>query len=261
MSHAPFVGIDIGGTYTKLARSSSLQAPALVDKFTFPTTPHFKTNYKSIVEYIDNSGPASGIGICIPGNMNRDHTMAVSTKNIPGYINQPLPALLVNRYHCSCRMENDGIGAALAEAYYGTVKKEDFVFIIWGTGLGGTSVVFQDGKPHATKLDRTTYRQSWEDACGGHNLQKKYGKTADQFTDEDWDEIMNAFSKELLTFTQKFKTSRIIFGGGIAYKQSRRLEQVFKRLHQEHQDMPDMRLSQFGMDTGLYGALGLIKTS
>ena len=164
-----------------------------------------------------------------------------------------------NKYQCDVRMDNDAAVAALGEALYGTTKKNDFVYIIWGTGVGGASVVYRDGIASSTPLAWEKYLQTWEGTCGGNSVRKIYGKPAEQLNEEEWKNVMSGFSKEMLSFVHQTKPKRIIFGGGIAMKQAIRLHQLTTQLQHNMPQAPIIEISKLGEDAGLYGALGLLK--
>lgn len=254
------IGIDIGGTNTRLVRTSSVENPHLLDKYIFPTTKNFQVDYQKIVTYINTFSQVKGIGIGIPGNLLKDKSVVTDALYVPGHIRQPIPLLLREKFHCPVVMDNDAVVAALGEASYGIKKKTDFIYIIWGTGIGGAFVTYVHGLPKVTPIDWTTYLQQWNNLCGSKSLTKRFGKNPASLHEEEWQEIMNDFMNELVTFTRRLKSQKIIFGGGIAVKQQYRLirmiEQHKKRLPSIH-----IRISALGEDAGLYGAIGLISAS
>lgn len=260
MSVERFIGIDIGGTNTRIVHSPSLETPVLEEKAVFSTTKNFEQDYQRITKYINANVPIKGVGISIPGNLNEDRSMVSYAIHIPAYMNRPLPALLRERYNCEIRMDNDAAVAALGEAFYGTIDKSDFTYIIWGTGVGGATVVYQDDTTNSAPLDWKRYLQTWDEICGGNSLRKKYGKPAEQLSDWEWREVMKFFSGELLSFVDKLQPRRIIFGGGIAMKQAIGLINLVDQLHGRFpHKLPLIEISKLGEDAGLYGALGLLK--
>lgn len=259
MAGERFIGIDIGGTQTRIVYSPSLEPPLLEGKTIFPTTNNFEQDYQRITQYVDTKAPINGVGISIPGNLSEDKSTVVYAVHVPGYMDKPLSRLLHEQYQCDVRMDNDAAVVALGEALYGTTEKNDFAYIIWGTGVGGASVVYQGGIATSTPLDWEKYLQTWDETCGGNSVKKIYGKPAEQLNYEEWENVMSGFSKEMLSFIDKTKPKRIIFGGGIAMKQAIRLHQLTTQLQHDMPQVPTIEISKLGEDAGLYGALGLLK--
>lgn len=252
-----YIGIDIGGTKTRLAVSLRLDNPEVVDRKEFVTSDNFERNYQNLLGYIDLKTQIAGIGISIPGDLDADKSMVVKNANsIPCYLGVPLKKLLLERYKCPVQMENDGTTAALGEAIYGNGKGVDFAYITWGTGVGGALVKYINGKPVAPQLDWDKYLYTWEHACGGKYIEKLYGKPAKLLTESEWGEVFRAFQKELFVFIDKLHPQRVIFGGGISLKQSGRLQQIAKRINDKK---ITIEISGLGEDTGLLGAFALIR--
>jgi len=252
-----FIGIDIGGTRTRLAASLGLDKPEVEDRKEFVTSDNFERNLQNLFSYIDLKTQIAGIGVSIPGDLNADKSMVVRNANYtPCYLRSPLKKLLLERYRCPVQMDNDGVAGALGEAVYGNGKGIDFAYITWGTGIGGALVKYINGKLVTSQLDWDKYLCTWEHACGGKYLEKMYGKPAKLLTQSEWGTVMETFQKELLVFIDKVHFQRVIFGGGISLNQSARLQQVAKQINDYK---IKMEISGLGEDTGLLGAFALIR--
>jgi predicted NBD/HSP70 family sugar kinase len=110
----------------------------------------------------------------------------------------------------------------------------------------------------AVKLNWYQYFDSWEQACGGNAIRKHFKKSAQLLNEEEWKEVMKKFAQHLLTFCENTKPSLVIFGGGIAFKQTSRLYSSIHAQILEHK-LPEIQISALGEDAGLYGAFGLLK--
>jgi hypothetical protein len=248
-----YIGIDIGGTRTRLASSSRLDSPQISDRKEFSTSDSFDENFQEIVGYIDSKKQIEGIGISIPGDLSPDKSTVIKNAHHTScYLNSLFKKLLSEKYGCPVQMDNDGAVGALGEAVYGNGKGIDFAYITWGTGIGGALVKFVNEKPTVSQLDLDKYLLVWEKACGGENIEKLYGKSADQLTDIEWSEVFESFRKELRDFVDKIHPQRVIFGGGISVSQSSRLLQI---------SCPGVtiEITGLGEDTGLFGAFALIR--
>lgn len=248
-----FVGIDIGGTSTRIASSSSLENIKIENRFEFKNTHDFDSDFGMIVKTIKNiANKVSSIGIGIPGDLGLDKTIVKDTTHNHEYENISFLETLKQTFNCKAFMDNDGAAAALGVAYYDNSNKNDFEYITWGTGIGGASVRWTNGRAIATKLDWDINFDSWEDVCGGRKLEQRFGKTGDKLTDKEWGEVMGDFKSYLSEFVARNKCSNIVFGGGVATKQKDRLMNL---------KLQNVRLSVSGLgeDTGLYGAFALAK--
>lgn len=247
-----YIGIDLGGTRCRIGASNKLDRLTNFVRKDFLLTHDFEKDFATIVTIIHklSQGKVQGIGIGTPGAFDKDKTMITSNaRNIQEWINKPITKLLNNIFNCSVSLENDGVTAALGEAYFGENKHKEFVYVIWGTGVGGAKVNWQHDKAEVQKLDWYEYFETWEQSCGGNAIKKNFGKPAEMLSENEWQEVMQSFSKEFNIFLQKQPTSLVVFGGGIAIQQAERLKNL---------NNPLIKISQLGDNAGLHGALSLL---
>ena len=203
-----------------------------------------------------------GIGIGIPGRLNKDNTSITNSRTITQWIDKPIVETLKKEFNCSVKMNNDPYCAALSEAL--VVQQKDFFFIILGTGIGAAKVSYNNGKPHILKFsnkEHADYLHPWQKDCGGRWIAEKYGKSASELSNAEWSIIMERFYIHSLYFIEKLQPPSLVFSGGIAVKQWSRLQVVFTRLKAEHPAYKDLNieLAHYGEDAGLYGALNLLE--
>lgn len=256
-----YIGIDIGGTNARVAVSSTLENIIGFTKKEFKLTHNFDQDFSHLTEVIKElvQGKVDAIGVGIPGDLNKKKTTFVSpSKNLAEWSDKPIHKMLTEAFHCRVILENDAVIAAIAEAYFGKGKGKDFIYIIWGTGIGGAIVHWEEKRACLVKLDWYQYFQSWEHDCGGKEIQKHLEKSADLLSEKQWQEIIKNFSNHFLEFCKKTNPSLIVFGGGIAVKQFDRLYNLMQTFSQVNL-LPEIQLSALGEDTGLYGAFGLLK--
>lgn len=254
-----YIAIDIGGTNIRLASTNSLDNPIFENRKQFGNTHSFDTNFKNILNYIDSLGnKISGIGISIPGAIDEAKSMVIKGHNIPEFIDKPIKELLMNRYKCKVALDNDGVAMAWGETRYGEGKNTDFIYLIWGTGMGGASVKYSDGKYIITKLERhqNTNLATWEEACGGRSIEKLYKKQALELDENEWQEVMKKFLQNLSEFISTVKPKMIIFGGGIAEGRSLSIDRISAQL-----SLPIIKVTSLADDAGLFGAMALLKKS
>jgi len=256
-----YIGIDIGGTNARVAASSTCSNITNLTKKEFTLTHSFEQDFSHIIQIITElgQGKVEAIGMGVPGDLNTEKTIFVSpSKNLDEWSYKPIHTLLTEAFHCPVILENDAVVAATAEAYFGKGKDKDFAYIIWGTGIGGAKVHWQKKRADIVKLDWYQYFQTWEHDCGGNEIEKHLGISADALTEEQWQDIIKNFSHQLLKFCQQTHSSLIFFAGGIAVRQLDRVRNYLRPLSPESA-LPEIQLSALGEDTGLYGALRLLQ--
>lgn len=248
-----YLGIDIGATRIRLASMDCLENQKIENKTKFLNTHRFENDFFQIVQKAGGiSEDFQGIGIGIPGDLDEKKTTTFNTNNLVEWEGKPILESFKKEFNCPVIMENDAVTAALGEALYSGLKGKCFAYITWGTGIGGAWIRKVDGHMEVSQLTWADYLKSWEIRCGGVSIKRKYERSPEKLTEEEWRIVMKDFSNELIKFTEKLKTEIIVFGGGITNKQAHRLESLKTKL-------PVIRISRLGEDTGLYGAFGLLR--
>lgn len=251
-----YIGIDIGGTTTRIAASTSIDSPLFINKKEFPTLQDFDSNYKKITDYINTiNKPISAIGIGIAGRVNEATSTMIVTINLPQYLNVSLSKLLSDKYKCNVYVRNDGIASTLAEAFY-TNSYDNFMYLTWGTGIAIISLIHNE-KLNVLRLDRNIYFKNWEEEFSGNGIYKKYNKKAELLSSDEWDKIFILFIEKLEGFIHISKTKKIIFAGGVAVKQWNQLESRLLDLSKKME--VTFQLTKLSKDAGLYGAFAILK--
>ena len=146
------IGVDVGG--------SSIKGGAVNDKgevldvFTMvinrydepeKTFGHLADEINKFINTHQYSEPISGVGLGIPGLINKDTGVVASSPNMPKWLNFNIKKCLEEKIKLPIRLVNDASAAALGEAKFGSGRKFKYLIMITlGTGVGG-GIVF-DGK-------------------------------------------------------------------------------------------------------------------
>lgn len=145
MSSKIALGVDIGGTNTKIALVS--EQGVIISSLSFPTQPgdanftHFLHELKAQVTKLfkaanKNINGILGIGIGAP-NANFLTGKIESPTNLKSWGSIDLKTAVENLFQKEVMIENDANIAALGELYWGKGKnKRDFVVLTLGTGVG-----------------------------------------------------------------------------------------------------------------------------
>lgn len=139
------VGVDIGGTSIKLG--------VVNEKGDFEKSLEYDTEsekggqhvLQKLIEKIEQLGDIDAIGISTAGQVDRENGVLVESVNIPDTLNLALKARLEEHFNVAVDVENDVNAAALGEKNFGVGKNlDEFLFITYGTGVGGAIVIDSD---------------------------------------------------------------------------------------------------------------------
>lgn len=154
------LGIDIGGTSTKLAIVARGDG-SILDSQTIPTCnqgapavflPSLYETAHALIESARNQGNIiAGAGIAVAGFLDHRRDRLVYNPNLQPLVDYPLLADLSEHLQMTAVLEVDSNAACVAEAHYGAGRGvARFLSLSIGTGLGGG--ITQNGR-----LLRTSY--------------------------------------------------------------------------------------------------------
>lgn len=147
------IGVDLGGTTVKAGIVSF--DGEIVNQLSIPTEADRGPErvVKQIVKAINKISAKTsgseiiGIGVASPGLVSIDGNTVEAPPNFKDWDSYPLrdSVAIGIANNLPLRIENDANAAALAEAKFGAGRdKTNFLFVIWGTGVGGG--ILLDGK-------------------------------------------------------------------------------------------------------------------
>ena len=249
-----YLGLDIGGTNTRIVTTKSLDHIEFVHDITIPTNTNYQDGEQEIIAVIKQLECAvSGIGIGLPGSIN-DFGQLDGSTNLSDWVDQPLKITLEREFECTVKLKNDAEIGALGEAYYGAGSKHDFLYLTWGTGLGVAQIHWRDGVP---LVSRPADRQSIYDLetfVGGKDIERRFSAAPKDLSAEQWDQVVADLFRHIPSLTDEYKFGMVVIGGGIAVRKKELLESAAKEL-------ADIKVIATNLDgkAGLYGALALCK--
>lgn len=138
------VGIDVGGTKVAAAR---VEGDEIVDRLVEPTE---KASGEALIDQMVRMALAvgapevSGVGAGVASEVDWHSGRVVGSVNIP-LEGLAVRDLLAERTGLPAAIDNDGIAAAVGEAWVDGAPRGDLVMLTIGTGVGGGIVI--DGKP------------------------------------------------------------------------------------------------------------------
>lgn len=138
------IGVDLGGTTIK-AGVVSLEGsilyqnkfPTYADKGPSTVVKQISASVQDALKHTDGAEP-EGIGIGAPGVVD-DAGVVKAPPNFVNWDEVPLKAELGKLFPTvPIGVENDANAAAIAESKFGAgIEYPNFLFVIWGTGVGG----------------------------------------------------------------------------------------------------------------------------
>ncbi|MFN8453016.1 MAG: ROK family protein, partial [Anaerolineae bacterium] len=146
------LGIDIGGTHTKLGlvqADGTVRSPGKIPTNATGSSPDpfFDRLFPAIDELVAAAGAdLIGIGISAHGEVDRERRRPIIAGNTPALRNVDVRGAVERRYSLPVVMNNDLTAHALGEYYFGCGHGiERFMCLAIGTGLGAAVIVA--GKP------------------------------------------------------------------------------------------------------------------
>ena len=273
-----YLAIDVGGTNTRIAISQNLDNPTLLKTATIKTTNNYQKdliNIESTARSLcENNILAIGLGI--PGVINPEKTGLELAPNLSSWNGKSTKRDFENIFGCPTYLDNDARVAALGETVFGYGKSRDFIFIVWGSGIGGTQVIHLRGNLNLFSFEPGhqiirrggIYSSSGqygdlEAYVGGKWIKKLYDIDAQSLNEDQWLEVINNFAQGIINIVAIRPTDLIIFTGGVAINQAERIKQLHDKVAKELKiyPTPEMILSKYGQEIGLYGGLALIKVN
>lgn len=130
-----YIGIDIGGTNTKIGLVS--KDYRLITLCKFPTSNNILNTLFDEIKILFNENYILGIGIGVAGLVSTDGTV-IESPNIPSLNKTPLAFLIMEKFSVKTVVENDATVATIAEANFGEgIGTNRFILLTLGTGIGG----------------------------------------------------------------------------------------------------------------------------
>ena len=185
------IGIDLGGTFIKLAAMDEDQKT-----FGFEQVPTPPAGGLAVAEamvqgaqaVLRNAGirpeDVAGVGIGSPGPLHRDKGVIVASPNIKGFENFPLRDMVAGGLNLPTVLENDANAAAYGEFLCGAGREvNSLVLLTLGTGVGGGIVingkVWHGEHDFAAEIGHMIVRpDGLPCGCGQHGCLEQYASAA-----------------------------------------------------------------------------------
>lgn len=271
-----YISVDIGGTSTRIGVVSS--AKKILQVITLPTHQDFSLSATQLIttlNHLQQKYPnLQGVVLGVPGVM-AESGQIVAASNLVGWEGQNLKQIISTSVHIPVAAINDVELSCLGEAVTQT-QVHDFVFLIWGTGFGGTRLeCVKKNYFHLKGIEIGYLLSDWpkqaissyrdpayiETYLGGGALSEKYGPLA-EISDHDplWQEAARYAALAIHNVAWSVELFDFIFAGGVITKRPWLLESITQHLkhiwYGSADRFPTLCLSANHDDSALYGALG-----
>lgn len=228
-----YIGVDIGGTNTRIAIFKSLDTSdfALIAKF--PSHQSYEEQLHQIIARIRSSNieNLAGIGISVAARIAKDGRTIIVAPNLPEYVDKPFAQDLSDQCACSVRLAHDTVCGLLAEKKFGSLRTVDrCAYLTVSTGTGGA---IQLGKASTALtssieighqvLDGNSLRclcgqvGCLETFTGGRQVELRYGQSTAQITDSAfWETFCDKLAIGLVNLAQLTRIDAVAISGAIA---------------------------------------------
>ena len=187
-----YIGVDLGGTKVAVGKMAggklSEQNSALIDQNSEDPMDAVRLMMDLIGPMLDDR--VRGIGVGVPGLVNRDWGIVYDVLNIPNWKEIPLKAILEEKFKVPVYIDNDANCFAMGEYRYGAESgQSDMVGITLGTGMGAGIVkdgsLIADAHGCSGEFGTMAYLDGiYENYTSGMYFKMKYGKTGEEVAEK-----------------------------------------------------------------------------
>jgi len=260
---------DIGGTKTRIARSTDLEKfdePVIVE-----TPGDAQSGLDLIIKNILELSEGQKIfAVCagIAGVLDSEHKTLLKSFHLPTWQNISIKETLEGKLNTKVYLENDTSIVGLGEAVSGAGRGfSNVVYISISTGIGGVNVI--DGKyvdnkfgyePGFQILNHVT-KENFEDLASGTFVQNKFGMHPKEVAQtENWEPIVDVIAVGLHNSIVHWSPDILVVGGSMSNDlKADILTEKISAIMKIHPSLPVIKIAELGSIGGLYGGLAFLK--
>ena len=230
-----YIGVDIGGTNTRVGVFESLNAPDFVHLARFPTYQNYEEQLRHIIVAVraSNIDHLAGIGVSVAARIAKDgHSVSIAP-NLPEYVDKPFAEDLVEQLKIPVRLAHDTVCGLLAEKQFGILNMIDRCAYL--TVSTGTGAAIHLGKASTTLISSIEIGHQILDGnslkclcgqvgcletfTGGRQIELRYGCPLAQITDKVfWETFSDKLAIGLVNLAQLTRIDVIALSGAIVLK-------------------------------------------
>lgn len=229
------IGIDLGGTNVR----AGLVENGKVIKHASSRIPKSESDPKPVLECIVEvvnqvfTDKVKGIGLGVPGVMDKEEGIIRAITNIPSFTDIPIKQILNNEFKVPVFIDNDVNCFVLGEKFFGAGKQfRNVVGLSLGTGLG-TGIItgnklLEDANGGSGEFGEVPYLDANLEAyCSGQYFRDNLGITGEEAykkADVGDEKVLNAYleygehiGKAIHIILLAFDPQAVIIGGSAAH--------------------------------------------
>ena len=264
-----YLGIDIGGTKTLLARITT--DGTIEETLKFPTPQDYA---QFLAELRDNvtkitTEPWQLVASSAPGKIDRTTGTGIVFGNLP-WQNVPLRDDIAAITGTEVLIENDVKLAGLSEARAIDPIPHKTLYVTFSTGVSDGIVVdgvidpeLQDSEAGHMLFEKDGKLVTWESFASGKAITAKYGKFASEIDDEaTWREITQDMALGLYALIADVQPDIIVVGGGVGshfHKYGQYLTETLKSHEDPMVTIPPIIGAKRAEEAVIYGCYELMK--
>ena len=251
MAQAPtglYVGVDIGGTHTRIALFDSLDSPDCRIIARFPTQEHYEEQIARIVKAIvDVQGvTVAGTGCSIAGRLAKDGRSVIVAPNLLTYVGRPFAQDIEEQCSCPVRLAHDAVCGLLAEKRFGDLRHfERCAYLTVSTGTGA-AIQLSKGKLALTSSIEIGHQildsnsriclcgqvGCLETYTGGRQITLREGRSPAEITDPVfWETFCDKLALGLVNLTMLTRVEVVALSGAIVLNRPHLLPQLQQRVN------------------------------
>lgn len=283
---------DIGGTSIKTCVTDEKGNGKFFDEAETESEKGGPFIIRKLEQMIAGYPDIDAISISTAGQVNSEEGYIIyANDNLPNYTGTRIKERLEGKFNVPVKVENDVNAAALGEKHYGAGRGfRDFLFLTFGTGIGGAIVIdsklYRGFTGSAGEFGHMNqYPNGILCGCGKRGCYEQYGSAAalireaakvnpgctngrqlferiqagDRALWEVFDRWTNEVALGIAGLIHIFNPPRVILGGGIM-EQDLAVRSVAEKVHQQIMNSfsgVQIVKAEFGNRAGLYGAISL----
>jgi glucokinase len=278
MAKSAFIGIDIGGTNTRIASFKS-QSESTFDLITrFGTSPDYTVQFDRVIKAVRDYGVEKplGVGVSVPARLTPDGSAIDVCLHLKQYEGRNLKARLMEAFGCEVAIAHDATCGLLGEHRHGALRGYDrcgYMTLSTGVGaalrLGNESVSITMTNEAGHQLIGHNLKCEcgqvgcFEAFAGGRHIEKRLGVPASQITDDKfWREYANYLSITLANFALVARIEAIALGGAILFGQPSIWQYLLEDLDARLKYVPlTPYRAMLGEDAPLVGTIAMLGVS
>ena len=265
-----YLGIDVGGTKTLVARLSDDGVIEREEKFPTPASyADFTGELEKVVANF-TSDNIRAVGVGIPGKVDREHGVGTTFGNL-GWHNTPIKSDIEHLTGLPVVLDNDANLAGLSEAM---LRKEyqKLLYVTVSTGIGTGVIVDQhidealaDMEGGHMMITWNGAPTKWEDFASGRAIVEAYNSRAEDIHDETiWREIAHKIAIGMIDLLAITQPDIVVIGGSVGTYFERYghfLNEELRSLATNMVDIPLIEGAQRAEKAVIYGCYDLAKAT